>query len=96
MVNSDRRGQVRPFQPMSKNLKLVSAGLLAVPLFTVPAHAYIDPGTASIVLQSIIGGIAAAGLFFRTHIMGFYYKLFPGKPKQADGNGAGDQSQDAG
>ncbi len=36
---------------------------------TRPAHAYVDPGVASIVLQVIIGGIAVGGLFFRNKIM---------------------------
>ncbi len=40
----------------------LSVGLaLAMALGTLsfPAHAYLDPGTASILVQSIIGGIAA-------------------------------------
>ena len=61
----------------------VFAGVFVVPVFTAPAHAYIDPGTASIILQSVIGGIAAAGLFFRTHVMSVYYKLFPGQQQQS-------------
>ena len=81
---------------MSQKLMLISVGLFAVPVFTVPAHAYIDPGTASIVLHGIVGGIAAAGLFFRTHIMGFYYKLFPGRGKTAENKTSGDNSSDAG
>ena len=80
---------------MSSKIKLSAAGLFLVPLFTVPAHAYIDPGTASIVLQGIIGGIAAAGLFFRTHIMGFYYKIFPGSSKAKNSKPSEDQSDDA-
>lgn len=35
------------------------AGIVLV-TFTQDAYAYLDPGTASIILQSIIGGIAAA------------------------------------
>lgn len=83
-------------QQLSSKLALATAGLFAVPVFTVPAHAYIDPGTASIVLQGIVGGIAAAGLFFRTHIMGFYYKLFPGAGKTKQDDSSGDQTNDAG
>jgi hypothetical protein len=30
-------------------------------VLTRPAHAYLDPGTASMLLQGILGGIAAAG-----------------------------------
>ena len=29
--------------------------------FVVPAHAYLDPGTGSMILQAIVGGIAVAG-----------------------------------
>ncbi len=82
-------------QPNFRKLALVSAGAFAVPLFTVPAHAYIDPGTASIILQSIIGGIAAAGLFFRSHVMTLYYKIFPGRAKTSSAEPAGDQPEDA-
>ena len=32
---------------------------------TGPTHAYVDPGTASIFLQAVIGAIAVAGLYFR-------------------------------
>ncbi|MEQ9449105.1 MAG: hypothetical protein RLN70_09405 [Rhodospirillaceae bacterium] len=39
---------------------LVGTALTAVlGTMSLPAHAYLDPGTASILLQSIIGGIAA-------------------------------------
>ena len=30
-----------------------------------PAYAYVDPGTASIFLQAVIGAIAVAGIYFR-------------------------------
>lgn len=36
-----------------------------------PAHAYLDPGTGSIVLQAIIGGVAAT-LFL---VRGYFYRL---------------------
>lgn len=43
--------------------RLTSLSLLIV--YTVflarPAYAYLDPGTASMLLQGIIGGVAAAG-----------------------------------
>ena len=29
----------------------------------LPAYAYLDPGTGTLILQSIIGGLAAAGAF---------------------------------
>ena len=77
-------------------IAIATAGIVAVPVFTVPAHAYIDPGTASIVLQSIIGGIAAAGLFFRTHIMSLYYKIMPGAGKPQTSAKADEKAEDAG
>ncbi|WP_421783744.1 hypothetical protein [Kiloniella litopenaei] len=46
----------------SKAVKL--SGFFLVFLNTAqPAHAYLDPGTGSIIIQSIIGGIAAAATF---------------------------------
>jgi hypothetical protein len=32
-----------------------------------PAHAYLDPGTGSIVLQAIIGGVAASMFILRSY-----------------------------
>ncbi len=42
--------------------------LVATLFFIRPAYAYIDPGTASIILQGIIGGIATVGIVFRSHL----------------------------
>ncbi len=79
-----------------QKIQLVGAGLFVLPLFTAPAHAYIDPGTASIVLQSIIGAIAAGSLFFRTHIAAIWYKLFPGRQSTPTTTSVGDGPADAG
>ncbi len=50
------------------------AAILAV--FVVPpAYAYVDPGTASIAIQAIIGAIAAGGIFFR-HKIGLITQFF--------------------
>ena len=46
------------------------AGAMSIAM-TVPAHAYLDPGTGSIVLQAIIGGVAA-GLFVAR---GYFYRV---------------------
>lgn len=35
-------------------------------LFAPAAHAYLDPGTGSLILQLIIGAVAAASLIFKT------------------------------
>ena len=34
---------------------------------TRPAHAYIDPGTGSVILQAILGGVAGIFLFGRLY-----------------------------
>ncbi|MET0428675.1 MAG: hypothetical protein ABW026_09270 [Microvirga sp.] len=34
--------------------------LMALGLLTSPAYAYLDPGTGSILLQALIGGVAAS------------------------------------
>ena len=48
-----------------------------------PAHAYIDPGTLSIVLQGAVAGIAALALFLRTRAAGFL-SLFRRRAKSDD------------
>lgn len=45
-----------------------------------PAFAYIDPGTGSIILQAIIGGIAVAGFYFRSYLAKFV-SLFKSKDR---------------
>ena len=40
-------------------------------LFALPAHAYVDPGTGSMAIQFIIGGIVAAAFMVKT----YYYEL---------------------
>lgn len=62
-----------------------SASVLAV-AFTTPAYAYLDPGTASIVLQSIVAAFAAGAA-----TIGIYWNkirgLFGSKSKQSDDKG---------
>ncbi len=48
----------------------LAAGILLVPLFPGTAHAYLDPGTGSMLLSAVIG--IAATLFFM--VKTFYYK----------------------
>ncbi len=61
--------------------------LLVVP---IAAHAYIDPGTGSTIIQVIIAAIAAAGYFIKVfwrQIKAFVLGLFGKKPpKGPDGN----------
>ena len=39
--------------------------------FSTEAHAYIDPATGSLIIQIVIGALAAAILFFK----GFWYRI---------------------
>ena len=44
---------------MQKLLLTVTLGLLAIVAYIPPSHAYLDPGTTSMVLQAIIGAFVA-------------------------------------
>ena len=59
------RKNFRAVSGLERATKSVFAAILltAVSGLSHPAHAYLDPGTGSIILQSIIGGIAAATAF---------------------------------
>jgi hypothetical protein len=54
--------------------------------FTMQAHAYLDPGTASIILQGIVGGVAAgvatAGIYW-SRTKGMLLKMLGKDQKQA-------------
>jgi len=52
---------------------------IAIFLIVTNAHAYLDPGTGSFILQAIIGFLAAlsAGfLYYWTKVKNFFSKLF--------------------
>ena len=61
--------------------RLVAAAVLVG--MGTSAHAYIDPGTASIVLQAIVGGIAVAAVYFRAQTMRFL-SLFRRRGRRKD------------
>jgi hypothetical protein len=42
-------------------MKLVFPAVLFTAALVVPAHAYLDPGTGSMILQAIVGAVAVAG-----------------------------------
>jgi hypothetical protein len=42
----------------AQSFRLAMAIMMAIGLSTSPAHAYLDPGTGSIILQVLLGGIA--------------------------------------
>lgn len=41
---------------------------LAFGLSTTPAYAYVDPGSASLVITAILGAIAMVGYTFRSYV----------------------------
>ena len=56
-------------------------------VFALPAHAYLDPASGSMLLQMIVGGIAGAALavkLFWHRILGF----FGVRPKSTDDDAA--------
>ena len=62
--------------------KLIAVTLLLV-LLSSPAHAYLDPGTGSMIVQALVAGLAvasAAVAAFWTRIR----RLFSGRRKPAD------------
>lgn len=50
-------------------IKVISVFIIAA--WVAPAHAYLDPGTGSLIIQGIIGAIAAAGVTIRL----YWYKI---------------------
>lgn len=65
---------------------LLLAPLICLGLFVQSAHAYIDPGTGSYVLQLILAAVFAAGFAIKImwkRIVDFFSGLF-GKKKDAD------------
>ena len=56
-----------------QNIMCIRVLLLTIVAMTVglvsPAHAYLDPGTGSIILQGIIGGVAAGAA-----VIGIYWQ----------------------
>jgi len=49
---------------MTLRISILSTCLMAVALIgtTAPAHAYLDPGTGSMILQVLLGGVAGVAL----------------------------------
>jgi hypothetical protein len=67
-------------------LKLPFFVAAAATVFSLPAHAYLDPGTGSILLQGLIAGImtvtAVLGIFWQ-RVKAFFASVFhPNKPSE--------------
>lgn len=68
-------------------LKFIYKILLLKMIFTVPAHAYLDPGTGSMILQALIAILASAALFLtnlKIKIKLFFRKIFKKKDHNSD------------
>ena len=66
-------------QQHNKRLTIIALVLLPSLFYITPAYAYLDPGTGSILLQSLLAGIAttaAVGSMFWQRIKGFFTSLF--------------------
>lgn len=76
---------VAPSRPIAGTRRVVLVGLVTI-VYASPAHAYLDPGTGSIILQGLLAGIAAAmaaaGLYW-ARLKNFFSSLFSSK-KLAD------------
>ena len=59
----------------NRSLRVVAAAAVLAALAAAPAHAYLDPGTGSMLLQGIIGAFLAVGVTLRLYwhrIKGFF------------------------
>jgi hypothetical protein len=65
-----------------KNYPHVILALLATLASPLDAHAYIDPGAGSMLLQLLLGGMAGAFVFFRLFKQKIYRLLGLGKDDQ--------------
>jgi hypothetical protein len=72
---------------MARNLTSVALlGAIATLFFTGPAWAYLDPGTGSMMLQLLLGGVAGAmvvGKLYWQRLREVVTSLFSGKPGKA-------------
>ena len=73
--------------PLKDAMKNILDRCVVLAVFTVistrPAYAYLDPGSASLIIQGIIGTIAAAGFVFRSYLYKFW-AMIRGKSVEED------------
>ncbi|MXY17816.1 MAG: hypothetical protein F4Y57_12695 [Acidobacteria bacterium] len=48
-------------------LRSVAVVVVALVAFEMPAAAYLDPGTGSLLLQALLGGVAAVGVIAKLY-----------------------------
>ncbi len=64
--------------------KIILVSIILNIFFTKSAFAYLDPGTGSIILQALLGAIAAAAsycAFYWNKVKNFFKKIFKKKEK---------------
>ena len=52
---------------MARTVQVVTVVAAVVPAFELPVHAYLDPGSGSMLLQVLLGGFAAVGVAIRLY-----------------------------
>ncbi len=66
---------------------LCALALLLIGVSTTTAHAYLDPGTGSMILQLVLGGVAglllAGKLYWQKLVSMLGFKREPAKARQA-------------
>ena len=69
---------------MNRNLKALAALAVVYTGFATPAFAYLDGGTASIIVQGLIAGVATVMVFGRTQLYRVkqFFTRGRGAPKQ--------------
>ena len=74
-MSEQKRKRTSPWAAMSAGLALLA--------FAQPAHAYMDPGSMSVIVTAILGAIAAVGYTARVYwarLKDFLARLF-GRPR---------------
>lgn len=65
-------------------MKLTLLAGVTLLLFAVPAHAYLDPGSGSAILQGILGALAAIAITLKLYWHRFLRLIGLRKPTQAE------------
>ena len=66
LVESRAGCEVQEVRELSLNLVYLIFFLLCL-LMAFPAHAYLDPGTGSMIFQAILAGIVGVGIALKTY-----------------------------
>ena len=79
-------------RPLVRLLGLVGALLVVLAATAPSAHAYIDPGSSSFIIQILFGALAAAGLAIATfwrRLRLFFGRLFGRGPSEDESSETG-------